>query len=301
MRKALLSVLLALTMLVPVSTMAGSAKQAIPLTDEQFREEVSHSTLAVYAGEQKCAWSKETIFIFQFDAWKCAFEEHFTCTATVIGHDDGESIALTAGHCFDWANEKKYYVAESTVGKPVLHRVKLLKFENDERYDYAIISFSSIRQYAAIPIEKSTASDEVVGTPVMNVNFSYGIAKEFSEGKVVSEIMQGDAGGQCETCKGRYLVSIGLGPGASGSAVIDLKTREIVGMVEATFPNTQMPTVVIPMGKNFVDFFEDDSAGLKPLPRGPKPIEKADVADAPVKFKFSKIVFSFLLYLIFGV
>lgn len=248
-------------------------------TAEQFRERLGHSTLAVYHGEQKCAWTKETFFIFTVDLWKCKFEEEFACTATVIGAREDKYIALTAGHCFDWSEEDKYYVADNTVGKPVFHKTEILKFENDDRYDYGLISFSSNRDYIPIAIEGPDDGVPSLGTPIINVNISYGIVKEYAEGKVVSELIQSDAGGRCEFCKGRYLVSVGMGPGASGSAIVNTDTQEIVGIAEAIFPETQMPTVVMPMGSKFIDFFDDDSAGLKPLPEGPKPKESDDNKD----------------------
>jgi Trypsin-like peptidase domain len=248
--------------------------EVVKPTAEQFRERLGRSTLALYHGEQKCAWEKETFFIFQVWVWKCKFQEDFVCTATVIGRlDSGRNTALTAGHCLEWSEEDKYYVADNTVGKPVFHKAEILKFENDERYDYGLISFTSARDYVPIAIEGPEAESPLVGTQVINVNFSYGIVKEFTEGKVVSELIQSDAGGRCATCKGRYMVSIGLGPGASGSAVVDVETQEIVGIVEAIFPETQMPTIVMPMGRKFIDFYDDASAGIRPLPEGPKPKE----------------------------
>jgi trypsin-like peptidase len=262
--------------------------ETVKPTAEQFRNTLSRSTLAVYLGEQKCAWDKED------DEWECSFEEHFVCTATVIGQlEDEKYLALTAGHCFEWSEEGRYYVADNTVGKPVLHKVELLKFESDERYDYGLISFSSARDYIPIPIEGPEAGAPLLGTHILNVNFSYGIVKEYAEGKVVSELVTGDSGGHCRVCKGRYLVGIGLGPGASGSAVVDMDTQEIVGIVEAIFPETQMPTVVMPMGSKFIDFFEDDSAGLKPLPEGPRPKEpKVEVKSKPEPWlSFYKILY----------
>lgn len=254
--------------------------ETVKPTAEQFRERLGRSTLALYHGEQKCAWTKETFFIFTVDLWKCQFQEDFNCTATVIGHlPDGRNLALTAGHCFEWSEEDKYYVADSTVGKPVLHKVELLKFENDDRYDYGVIAFSSARDYSPIAIEGPDADVPTLGTQITNVNISYGIVKEYAKGEVVSELIQSDAGGRCAFCKGRYLVSIGMGPGASGSAVVNTETQEIVGIAEAIFPDTQMPTVVMPMGSKFIDFFDDDSAGLKPLPEGPKPKESDDNKD----------------------
>jgi hypothetical protein len=272
MRKALLSAVLAVALLFAGSTKA--AESITPPVTENLQETLNHSTLALYHAEQQCAWAHETVFVFVIDVWECKFVENFTCTATVIARDGSDYLALTAGHCFDWKEEDKYYVGEDTVGKPVLHKVKVVKFENDERYDFGVVEFTSISgNYTPIRVNSTGVGAPPVGTQIKNVNFSYGIVKEFAEGKVVSDLIQGDAGGRCPDCKGRYLVSIGLGPGASGSAVVDPATGEIVGLVEAIFPETQMPTVVMPTGKNLINFMEDDSAGIKPLPEGPKPKE----------------------------
>jgi Trypsin-like peptidase domain len=298
MRQILLAMLV-FSLLFAAGLKADEAKtETVKPTAEQFREQLGRSTLAIYHGEQKCAWEKETFFIFQIYACKCKFQEDFVCTATVIGQlDSGRNLALTAGHCFDWTEEDKYYVADNTNGKPVLHKANILKFENDERYDYGLISFTSARDYTPIAIEGPDASSPSIGTQVINVNISYGIVKEFAEGKVVSELIQGDAGGRCEDCKGRYMASIGLGPGASGSAVVNVETQEIVGIAEAAFPDTQMPTMVMPMGSKFIDFFDDDSAGLKPLPEGPKPKDPDGKSDS--ESELGRMVYRLFSYFFF--
>jgi hypothetical protein len=240
--------------------------------DEEFKQNLGRATLALYHAEQKCAWVKKQIFIFDFNMWECKFEEHFVCTATVIAGDGaGTYLAVTAGHCFDWKEIDKYHLAENTFGKPVMHKVNVLKFENDERYDYGLVTFKSLRGLPIIQVSGMESDPPALGTSVLNVNISYGIIKEFAEGRVVSNVIEGDVDGRCSSCNGRYLVNIGLGPGASGSAIVNMQTHEIVGLAEAIFPETTMPTLVIPMGKRFADFYDDDSAGLKPLPEGPLP------------------------------
>jgi hypothetical protein len=82
------------------------------------------------------------------------------------------------------------------------------------------------------------------------------------EGPVVSNIIERNEG-DIEGVRRRVLVQLPVGPGASGSPVVDENTHEIVGLVEGIFPGTQMPAVIIPTGNNFLDFLEDDSAGLK--------------------------------------
>lgn len=257
-------------------------------------ERLQQSTLAVYHAEQKCSWDKKTIFVWEIDVWECKFEENFVCTATVIDQnsDTNSYLALTAGHCFDWEETDNYYVATDTVGKPVMHHVQLVKFENDERYDYGIIAFQSIEDFTAFPIQHNVNySTPAIGTEVLNVNFAYGVAKQVIEGKVTSDKVLGDAGGECPTCKGRYFASIGAGPGSSGSAIVDAKTGMIVGIVEAGFRGTTIPTIIMPINKTFVDFMEDDSAGVKPLPEGPKPKETVDTpTDESTFHKFLKFI-----------
>ena len=45
------------------------------------------------------------------------------------------------------------------------------------------------------------------------------------------------------------LIQIGGGPGSSGSAIISVDQQAIVGFLVGVFPETQMPTVVMPTGK----------------------------------------------------
>jgi hypothetical protein len=249
------------------------AKQQKP----NFRDTLSNATLAVYQGKQVCKYEDIEAFFGTFPEWGCKFVPKFVCTATVVGQTSpADYIGLTAGHCFDWTKKDEYYVSEKIGSRPVLRKIHLAKFENDQRYDFAVFEFSTSigRSYPVIDIQLEGTGPEV-GLSVLNNNYSFGLVKQTIEGKVVSEIITDPAVKMGNHLKGRYLVSIGLGPGASGSAVIDESTHKIVGIVEAVFPGTQMPTVVMPTGQSFANFIEDDSAGLEPE-KEPKP-NKGDV------------------------
>ncbi len=231
-----------------------------------FSETLSKATLALYHGKQVCKWVPEDEgFLFGTTySWGCEFKTRFDCTATVIDQvDEHEYVGLTAGHCF--VDDQGYYVADEISNKPIVHAIKLVKFENDDRYDYAIFTFHSLRDYPTIKLNDKDAGVPMIGTSVINVNYALGFGKISLEGKVAS------LGLDVEGMKGRYLVTIGLGPGASGSAVVDANTHEIVGLVEAVFPKTQMPTVVIPTGKQLLNFMDDDSAGLPMQPEVGEP------------------------------
>jgi hypothetical protein len=215
--------------------------------------------------------------------WTCAFETHFTCTATVVRDDDGDYLGLTAGHCFDYDVTDagfKYYVSEGVEEHPVLREITILKFENNDQYDYGVFQFHSARTYPAIGIDDISGADVVppLGTRVLNNNFSYGLVKEVVEGVVVSKQIGEREAVLVPTVRRRFLVQMPFGPGASGSPVVNEDTGKIIGMVEANFPGTQMAAVVIPTGKNFADFIEDDSVGIKPQPE-PKASKEPSVGD----------------------
>ena len=243
--------------------------QEAPKPEAPFTQTLSKSTLAVYRGKQICKYTLEDMgFFFGSEyVWGCEFKTKFTCTATVIGQlDEHVYVGLTAGHCFDRAVKDEYYVADDVQDKPVVHRIQLVKFEVDDRYDFAVFQFHSLQDYVPIDLNGRDEDTPIIGTEIVNINISKGVGKEHLEGKVVSAAMTVDG------MKSRYMVSVGVGPGASGSAVVDAKTHKIVGLVEAIFPGTQMATVVMPTGRHLIDFMDDDSAGLiEPAPTGPPP------------------------------
>ena len=254
--------ILPLVAVIALLASSASAKQQAP--KEDFAGNLRKATVAVYQGKQVC--ENQTVLGY-FDEpeqeWGCKFKSRFTCTGTVIQAAGTNYLGLTAGHCFDWDKKDEYYISETVGEKPVLKKIKLVKFENDERYDYAVFTFSSGIDYPAVPVELDSPGP-VLETEIINVNFAFGLVKQTTHGLTVSEIITTPAVKGTEDLKGRFLVNIGVGPGASGSAVVDKNTGKIIGIVEAIFPATQMPTVVMPTGKSLVNFMEDDSAGIAP-------------------------------------
>jgi Trypsin-like peptidase domain len=239
------------------------------------QEKLSAATLAVYQGKQICKWNEEPGFFGSEWVWGCEFKSRFTCTATVIDSDGrGGYVGLTDGHCFQWEHEKEYYVSETIADKPVVRHIVLQKFENDDRYDFAIFTFHSHNVYPTIEVDFDGATPKV-GTKITNVNYSLGLVKQFTNGEVVSDIIS-EPIPRMKDLKGRFLVSIGLGPGASGSAIVG-ENGKIVGLVEMVFPGTQMPTAAMPTGQTLKNFLEDDSAGLKNQPQAGAPPAEVEV------------------------
>jgi len=252
------------------------------------------ATLAVYHGKQVCKYTTHETGFGPMAEWGCKFESQFTCSATVIGDRDHKRryTGLTAGHCFDWEKESEYYISSQISQTPVLNKIKLIKFEYDSRYDFAIFEFEPLRDYPVVPIGMDFPE---VGAVVTNVNFALGLAKQQTEGKVVSGLITTPAMKQLDDTKGRFLVSIGIGPGASGSAVV--ADGKIVGIVEAIFPETQMPTVVIPTGQTLLNFMDDDSAGIKPKLE-PKKVASPTLPDEDEKANVFITILRILYFLI---
>ena len=248
---------------------AMAADTAQPQAQPDFRETLSKATLAVYEGKEVCEMTKvETIF-GSMSMWGCSFKEQFICTATVINRTSQyDYTGLTAGHCFNWKLDDKgvkYYVADNVRRKPVLHEISVLKRENDERYDYALFTFKSITVYPVIEIYSGEGIPPI-GSRVLNCNYSLGITKEVVDGPIVSDIIGDTESEEAPHLRRRYFVQLPFGPGASGSPVVDEQTHQIVGLVEAMFPGSQMAAVVIPTGTNLINFIQDDSAGIRPEP-----------------------------------
>jgi hypothetical protein len=167
---------------------------------------------------------------------------HFLCTTTVIAARPGQYLLLTAGHCVvgeDLPTDLKFYVSEQIVDQPIIGNpnlmpVEVVRAENDDKYDFALLQLTTNKNFPVIGL-----SDKVpqVEDKVYTVNFSLGVAKQVALGEVATGVIGNEGSeGDCGPCKGRYLVHLFAGPGASGSAIIDEKTNEIVGVGEIGFP-----------------------------------------------------------------
>jgi len=256
------------------------AKAQVGPQPEDFQQTLSHATLSVYQGQQVCKYTPYESFFGTVNIWGCKFERVFTCTATVIAQESDDTyIGLSAGHCIDWAKENDYFVGSSVAADGVLHNIHIVKSENDARYDFVLFEFHSLRSLPTIQVAKEGGTP-ALGTKVININFAMGIGKQFTHGEVYSETLEEERLGMKE----RFLITNGTGPGASGSAIVDEQTHEIIGLCEFGMNRGQLGTGVIPTGKRFVDFMDDESAGLKPKPEPVAPPVKATAESFLSKF-----------------
>jgi hypothetical protein len=266
MRKTLATLILAVMLLFCSNVLAQTA-------ESELRTNLSKATIGLYQAKQACKWVVVPSFFFDSREWTCEVKSKFVCTATVFStNGDGDYLALTAGHCFDWEHIDEYYVSDEMSDHPALKKTTVVKFEDNTRYDYGVVRFhSTFTEYPPIKLAGMYSSSiPAIGAKIINVNFSLGLIKQSLDGRVVS----GAIGEVCKDCRGRFLVSIGIAPGASGSAVVNEETGEIVGLVEMTVPGTQMATIVIPVGVQLANFMDDDSVGIKPKKAEPAPETK---------------------------
>lgn len=251
--------LLAVALLLSLCATASAKKQepAVPPAPS-VQETLSSASLPLYIGKQVCKWNPQEGFFGTDWTWGCQFVSRPICTATVIEHEGDDYIALTAGHCIIPAIREAngYYISDTISEEPVLRHVEVLKAESDDRYDYALIRFQSMKQFPTIPLNGKDDGPPAIGTEVMSVSYSFGLGRQVLHGVVTSDLVNVDE------LKRRYLTTLQAGPGASGSAIVDVKTGQIVGVLELGFPMTAMGAGAIPTGKNLFNFMEDDTAGL---------------------------------------
>ncbi len=174
---------------------------------------------------------------------------HFLCSSTIVSeravmNSSGkhEYLLLTAGHCVtgDGLPEGLVFGVREQIAedspKPELQSVDVVRAQNDAKYDFAILHLVSDKVYPVIQIENNVPQIE---DKVYDVNFSLGIAKQVALGVVASGVIDTQTShGDCDICKGRYMVHIFAAGGASGSAIISEKTNKIVGVGEFGFPGT---------------------------------------------------------------
>jgi len=174
-------------------------------------------------------------------------ETKFVCTVTAYEKVENGYLLLGAGHCTAKNSElppdMTYSVSEEIGGMRT--DVKLLKAEfiNDKGLDYAVYYLKTSKKYPVVPLGDEKQSK--IGDATIDVNFSLGLAKEYSPGIIVSTVMLDTK--TCPDCEGYFEVQQFDSHGASGSAVIDVHQKKIIGIVVAGVDGATVPTIVEPI------------------------------------------------------
>lgn len=159
---------------------------------------------------------------------------HALCTAFIYKRATDGYFLLTAGHCFVNAGapvDVTYVVAEGQISEePVLQPVEVLNYVDDGKTDVAELHLKTTKVYPVLELEtKPTQIDD----PVFYVGYPEMISQVVYTGRVSSNPIGVSGGEDCEgICKGRFLIQIGGGHGASGAPVISELTGRVVGVLE---------------------------------------------------------------------
>lgn len=168
--------------------------------------------------------------------------DRFICTVQVVGSAGNRGYYLLgAGHCTP-ANpglpkDMEFSVAEDIDGS--LTPVTLIQSTMNGPLDYAEYYLRTDKKYPVLAL--GDESDARIGDETIDVNFSLALGKFASRGRVSSKVIEsGDM-------KGFFGVDEFDSHGASGSSVVDKRTKKIIGIVIAGVDGATVSTWVEPI------------------------------------------------------
>lgn len=146
------------------------------------------------------------------------------CTAEAYApRPDGYEL-LTAGHCIKDVNADSYSVREQ-VGAALDMPVTVYKAIENSQFDFAVLDLKTTRQYPTMDL--GTIDGEAIGDSVINPNFAMAMVKQLSRGSISSDIIPESGQGEPSV----FLCQLFSWNGASGSAVVDVRTHKVIGVL----------------------------------------------------------------------
>ena len=189
---------------------------------------------------------------------------HFLCTAEPIAKIDGGYRLLSAGHCVQTVPaDVQFSIADEIGGK--LIPVTMVKAYLGEGIDFSLFDLKTTKKYSLFELGDERTS--AVGDPTIDPNFALGLGKQISLGRITSRALSVSEDCPADGCVGGFLVQEYAGPGASGSAVVSLKTHKVIGLLVFEFGDGDVGFAVEP-----ISFFAKFLAG----PNQPHPSAKDD-------------------------
>lgn len=175
----------------------------------------------------------------------------FLCTVTAYQHLKGGYLFIGAGHCTpanpDLQADMTFFIEHGIDTPP--QPVELIKavLQNEtfdsmpvaQPIDYALFYLPTQAQWGTIDL--GDESSLRIGSKTINVNFSLGLAKYLAPGIVSSYTARSGES------LGFFGVQMFMTHGASGSSVVDVKTKKIVGLVIAGVEDATVPAWVEPI------------------------------------------------------
>lgn len=179
-------------------------------------------------------------------------EPKFLCTVTPYQRYTDGYLFLGAGHCTsanpELPEDMTFFIENDIHGSP--QPVELIKaaLSNEtftasqvavQPLDYAIFYLKTKAKLPVIAL--GDESSLRVGSKTINVNFSLGLAKYVAPGVVSSLVAHFGA------ASGFFGVQMFMSHGASGSSVVDVKTKKIIGLVIAGEDGATVPAWIEPI------------------------------------------------------
>lgn len=241
---------LTLTVLALCLGVASLTAQA-PKADSSLIDQTYRAVALLYSQDQSGSMKMHctaTAFEKTRDGYRFASASH------CIGNDDTtkERAATAANQVFyityDLAKHKLFYPATVTaVGYQ--HRGD----------DFATFDVETKEDWPIVPLgdeQKETVTDQE-GAPVLNVASPLGLGKQVFHGYISSlnldrPVIEGDI-----NWKGSMLLQIQAGPGSSGSAIVSVKQRAIVGFLVGTVGGSNIVAIPVSKFKAFREAVKD--------------------------------------------
>lgn len=169
---------------------------------------------------------------------------HFLCTAEPIAKIDGGYRLLTAGHCVqETPADLQFSVAEKIGGARA--PITLVKAFLSADLDFALFDLKTTKNYKVFAL--GDEKDLRIGDETINPNFADGLGKQLSFGTVAAMPLVKSEDCTSDGCVGNFIVQEYAGPGASGSAVLSVKTHKVVGILVFSFDGGQVGFGVEPI------------------------------------------------------
>jgi S1-C subfamily serine protease len=179
---------------------------------------------------------------------------HFLCTATGYRVIEGGYRFVSAAHCVEGDTDRqekqiKFYITNDNKDEKNFIQVKLIE-AGDKKVgdDFSIFEVKTKDKFDVIPLGDN--SKLLLGDRIINVASPMGLGKQYFEGYVSSLHIDRpplDAG--VVEWTEAMLVVIGSGPGSSGSSLVSVDQKAIVGFIVGGMGQANIGAICVPVDK----------------------------------------------------
>lgn len=203
----------------------GAAPAKGQLVAHGFDQTAMDATVAVYSQH--------------FDS-KHVLQAQFVCSAFVVGEDlDGKGVTiLSAGHCVDDQPSDWTFAVADTLGAPQ-HAVTVVSaryVHETSDDDTVLFHLATTKKYPVLVL--GDESESAIGDETLNPNFTFGLAKQLSRGRIASAAIDDPVA--FPNVVGGFILDEFAGLGASGSPVISVTSHKVIGIIIAEVDHNGM-------------------------------------------------------------